>query len=204
MKTSALPAEPGLRERKKQARRAELIDAAQHLVGTHGLDQVTVEAICARAGVSARTFFNYFDSKDDAVMGYGPWSLDHEVTQVFVSGGPTGRLGADLEQLVIGLVDRPLIGRERIARAMELARSDSRLLGRQVAAFERHHQQIARLVAQRLGLDDGAPCVETLTLLVMTLTRAAYARWESDGGEGPVRDVVPTVVAEVRDVLRDG
>ncbi len=41
------PAEQGLRERKKRARRAALIDAAQNLVAEHGLDAVTVEMISA-------------------------------------------------------------------------------------------------------------------------------------------------------------
>lgn len=37
-----------------------------------GLDGLTVDAIAERAGVSARTFFNYFPAKDDAILGsYG-------------------------------------------------------------------------------------------------------------------------------------
>ena len=50
------------------AMRAALAEAAIRLAARHGAENVTVEAISAEAGVSARTFFNYFDSRDDAFL----------------------------------------------------------------------------------------------------------------------------------------
>lgn len=197
-------AEPaGLRARKKVARREALIDAAHALVQEHGLDRVTVEGICARAGVSARTFFNYFQSKDDAVLGIEPLTVDTTAAARFAAGGPTGRLGSDLEHLVVSLVDRPTMNRDRIACAMELARREPRLLGRQVVAFERHHAEIAGLIAARLDLPPTAPRVELLTLMVMALTRGAFVQWEAGGQQEDVRDVAAQVVQELRDLLRD-
>jgi AcrR family transcriptional regulator len=58
----------GLRERKKRETRAALAWSAVRLSVEHGFATVTVEDIAASAGVSARTFNNYFSSKAEAVV----------------------------------------------------------------------------------------------------------------------------------------
>src|SRR6187551_3035094 len=120
----------GLRERQKRARREALIDATHRLVAEHGLDAVTVEAICDEAGVSVRTFFNYFETKDDAVLGHTPWPLDSDAGDAFAAGGPTGHLVADLEHLVASIFDTPPMGRGRMAKGLELASREPRLLAK--------------------------------------------------------------------------
>src|SRR5246127_3717437 len=65
---ATLPQEPsGLRERKKLATRQALGMAAMRLAIERGLDNVLVEDIADAAGVSARTFNNYFASKYEAI-----------------------------------------------------------------------------------------------------------------------------------------
>lgn len=57
----------GLRERKKQETRIALSWAAVRLAAERGYGNVRIEDIAAEAGVSLRTFRNYFDSKADAI-----------------------------------------------------------------------------------------------------------------------------------------
>lgn len=57
----------GLREAKKEQTRAALSDATLELVARHGYEATTVDAIARAAGVSVRTFHNYFPGKAAAL-----------------------------------------------------------------------------------------------------------------------------------------
>ena len=61
----------GLRERKKLAVRRALSSAAVRLAMERGLENVTIEDVTGKAGVSVRTFGNYFSSKYEAICALG-------------------------------------------------------------------------------------------------------------------------------------
>ena len=58
----------GLREQKKRRTRLSLATAAVELLICEGDEGATVAAIAARAGVSTRTFHNYFAAREDAFL----------------------------------------------------------------------------------------------------------------------------------------
>ena len=66
----------GLRERKRRATRDAIERAAIALVSERGYDNVTVAQICEASSVSQGTFFNYFRTKDAAIVGIGEYDLD--------------------------------------------------------------------------------------------------------------------------------
>ncbi|HXO12731.1 MAG TPA: TetR family transcriptional regulator, partial [Mycobacterium sp.] len=66
-----MASEIGLRERRRRQTSADIRGAAVRLVRERGFDKVTIEAICVEAGISVRTFFNYFPNKESAIA-YGP------------------------------------------------------------------------------------------------------------------------------------
>ncbi|PUB31770.1 TetR family transcriptional regulator [Promicromonospora sp. AC04] len=195
------PAEQGLRERKKLARRAALIDAAQQLVAEHGLDAVTVEMISAEAGVSARTFFNYFESKDDAVLGAEDTGLSEDVVRTFVDGGPTGKLLTDLRVLVASLLAPAGEAHDRVVRAMDLMQQEPRLLQRHVVWMDRHKTRLGELFEARRATAPFSASPELLTMLVLLLIRTALVAWEHAGYTGNPADHLPDAVAQLIDIV---
>lgn len=63
-----MAATAGLRERKKLERRRQIEDTALELFARDGFDATTVEMIAAACDIAPRTFFSYFDTKDDLVL----------------------------------------------------------------------------------------------------------------------------------------
>jgi AcrR family transcriptional regulator len=60
---------PSLRERTRLAVRQQLLDTALALFVEHGYEATTVDEIAAAAGMSKRSFFRYFGSKEDVILG---------------------------------------------------------------------------------------------------------------------------------------
>ncbi|MGY1636120.1 TetR/AcrR family transcriptional regulator [Geodermatophilus sp. SYSU D00742] len=175
--------ETGLRERKKSDTRRRLTEAAQELVLAAGLDGVTVEQICSRAGVSLRTFFNYFESKERAVVGEEPPLGTPETRAAFLAGGPTGDLLADLLDLLDPTPVVTEVGRTGLQTAMALAEREPRLLAAHLARAASKEREIAGLLAERLALpgpDAGCTALAAAAqALVMTACRAWF---EADDG----------------------
>lgn len=96
----------GVRDRKRAQTLRCIHDAAVELVQRDGLPEATVSAIAQRAGVSRRTFFNYYDSKEDAVLGISPPEIPQEALDAFV------------DEAVELPDDQP--GKERFRRALRL------------------------------------------------------------------------------------
>lgn len=70
-----------LRERKRRETREAIERAAVSLVDERGYDGVTVAMICDRAVVSQGTFFNYFPTKDAAIVGIPAAPLDADAVR---------------------------------------------------------------------------------------------------------------------------
>lgn len=68
--------EPGSREQNKAATRRAIAEAALNLLRDEGLGSFTVEDVAAAAGISRRTFFNYFSSAEAAIASTTETFLD--------------------------------------------------------------------------------------------------------------------------------
>lgn len=117
-----------LRSKKARLTRHALHEAAITRVLDDGLECATVASIAADVGVSTRTFFNYYATKEDAIVGLDESNIDEHVVDAYVHS-ETGieDLAADTsrfvrEALLMGSIDPDMPARRRtlFARYPEL------------------------------------------------------------------------------------
>lgn len=89
-----------LREQRKRETSRALTDTARRLTTDKGFAGFTIEELCAEVGVSRRTFFNYFESKENAVFGFTTIDSRQEALEEEFSSR-TGDLLDDFIQLTI-------------------------------------------------------------------------------------------------------
>ena len=89
----------GLREQKRLATKHRIEDAATRLVDESSFDKVTIEEICEAAGISRRTFFNYFSTKESAVIGASSEPLTKKQRNDFLNADASNILQLMVEQI---------------------------------------------------------------------------------------------------------
>lgn len=157
--------------REKTAKRIQL--AAVELARRDGMGTLTTEAIAREAGVSPRTFFNYYPYKEAAIAG-PPIEYPHCAAEDFVAG--TGRLIDDLATLLDAHLSRFVNERDLFATVVKLAEGDPKLQAlRQSALFERH-SLLEQLMRRRLARQDTRLAV-ILAASVIAAVRSAVTDW---------------------------
>ncbi|TGO03977.1 TetR/AcrR family transcriptional regulator [Serinibacter arcticus] len=192
--------ETGLRERKKTERRDALVARTRAQVLERGLDAVTVEEICAAVGVSPRTFFNYFATKEDAVLGHALDDLrvTAHVRETFVGGGPTGDLLLDATEVLRAVADDPRITSEELDALMALVQREPRLLERHVFWIENQRVELQDLILEREAQHPSGTDARVAATVLMSLFRAAAIAWIEDDRRGHPTDHLTHVVAQLR------
>jgi AcrR family transcriptional regulator len=177
------------RERKKLETHRALIHAATDLVTEHGLDGVTVEQIADAAGFTARTFFNYFSCKEEAVVAYDPVTLAGlaaEVRERPVTEAPGRSL---LAVLVTG--DRSNAIVDRWQQRQALVSQHPRLLPHYLAAMQGVEAEISAALAQRAGVDpDEDPRLRMFVAGALASARVGVSWWSTSDRSRPLTSVL--------------
>ena len=179
--TGDSPARCGLRERKKQATRRALHDAAVRLALDEGLEHLTVEEISAAADVSVRTFFNYFPSKEQAILGDDVFPADEGQTAALMAGASSVLEG--LHRVAIALAADTSSRREQVLMRWQLMERYPALIPQMFARLQEFEKVLASAVASRTGdaADDAYP--QLMAALATTSMRTAVRRWTARHGD---------------------
>jgi AcrR family transcriptional regulator len=194
----------GLRERKKAATRLAIERAAVDIAYDQGYEAATAEAIAARAGVSLRTFFNYFSSKDVAIAGEGPTVIEEERARRVLEEAGSDTLKGIARVVEVSVTEQgqdPELKRRRrrLINAYpplmhlhftEFARFDTQLV-HVVAGHLREHPSLRR-VATRLTVED-----EARLAVAMVSATVRYHTLRSIAEDADV----PMSVADIEEII---
>lgn len=189
--------EPGLRERKKLETRHRLRAVSLRLATERGVEHVTVEDIAAEADVSTRTFFNYFSSKEEALIGPDPSSAA-ELAQA-LADRPAGE--PPLESLRALMLMRAAVIEERVdeVRArMHLVKTCAALQPVYLATAAAFDRILTEGIAARLGTDpDTDPYPALLSAVASTAMRATIVSWLAGPAGRSITDLIDAAFDQI-------
>jgi AcrR family transcriptional regulator len=191
------------RERQREQTRRDLAVAAFELASEGGLAQVRVPEIAARAGVSTRTFNNYFTSKEQAIAWLSGEHLS-SMAALLRDRPPSEPLADALIAAVTGVYTEP--GGQGLAEDFlpgfrALVAGEPALYGEYLLACQTAEQALAQAIKERLPAGPDRT-LEAAVIAGMTLSaeRAAVRTWARQ----PTRDVplAGTLQSALRIALR--
>ena len=140
-------------ERRQQTAH-QLSSVCRRLTAERGLSGFTVEEACTEVGVSRRTFFNYFPSKEEAVMGISEDGAMHFLAEEFLRKGSRGWSAVldDLVDLAAAHSATVGLGADEHLELMRVIEREPRLLARFIGLSRERETQVLELVAHREGV----------------------------------------------------
>lgn len=172
----------GLRERKKLATREALCAAALRLALEHGPNNVRVNDIADAAGVSPRTYNNYFSSREQAIVAAVTAERSLRIATALRARPATESLAT----AVIDTVVEQYIG-EPAGEALTMITATPRLRTEFIDAAATIQPPLAAAIADRIGQTDSVTA-DVLAAAVSAAVRIALKHWVQPHDEGVLAD----------------
>ena len=169
----------GRREQNRRSRRQALIASARTLCEQRGFEGVTVEEIAQAAGVSKRTFFRYFASKEDVVFPEHEQRLERfgDLVRMRMAGEPPV---AAVQRAFVALGSQMMADRDEVVALQRIVDDSPALL----AADRLRDRQWDAVVAVALAGQDPPTLDHRIAAgAVMGALRATLRVWFDGGGE---------------------
>ncbi|EFV14442.2 TetR/AcrR family transcriptional regulator [Segniliparus rugosus] len=197
--TASPPRNLGLRERKRAACAAQIHEAAVRLVVEHGYEAVTVAQIAEAAEVSAKTVFNYWGSKDGAILGIEEDGPDPAWVESYLAPENTDPFVPIIDLLASR---SGTLSKEHSRRRAQAFLDHPRLTGQRLAYVQKLTEDLAALCARKLRQlrpeepDEALiPEARLIATIALTVTRHAWQEFTDSDAPTPFHDHLARSVA---------
>lgn len=171
-----------LRARRVAETSSALRAEARRLTIARGFTGFTIEELCSEVGVSRRTFFNYYASKENAVLGIPVRSDTTDLDEAFVSGG--GTLLEDLAALHIARWGRLNLSKAEAEELGQVFEREPRLFQHFVELAAEGERTDIGLVKMRPGFDgDDLRAATAVHVMVALVRPAVFEYFSADGAD---------------------
>lgn len=189
----------GRREQKREETRRRLTREGQRLFAEQGFDRTSVDEIAAAAGVSRRTFFHYFDSKEDVILSRHA-DFERALVDAIRTAPPREPLLRVAEQAMIAALGSFDPDEARLIE--RLKRDTPAFSARDHGKYERLERAIAGALAERSGSAPDDLRTRLDAMLVTGVLRVGGAGWVGALAAGIsmedyVRQIVRTLGSEL-------
>lgn len=188
---------PTLRQRTRRRAYEEITTAAMGLFLERGFPETTVDEIAAAAGISRRSFFRYFGSKEDVVIDLLVADGDRLLLELERQPEDVDVWTA-LTRALFALEETTADPERLLAVAQMMYRTPS-LRARSIEKHLRWHDVLAPEVRRRLGDDAGSSLrARAIVGSFVTCLDVAGEAWVRDPAAAPLRAYVDDALSAVR------
>lgn len=184
--SASLPS-PGARERKRRETLRRITDGGVRLFIEKGFDGTTVDEIAAAAGISRRTFFHYFESKDDILV-----SLQSNVGELFAAEVRRAPAGGSPFEMVrdAALSVCASFPHEDMLALDRLMRGSASVQARKQASYRQQEEALLAALRERWPEPDRETRLRVLAMVAVGTTRLASEAFNQEGGARPFEEVL--------------
>jgi AcrR family transcriptional regulator len=194
----APPKQEGLRERKRRETLQRISEAALELFLAKGFDATTLDEIAAEAGISRRTFFYYFESKDEILavyLGDRTAALSALVLESASAGEPVDVVRDALLKLASSIGDRKMMATARLVSESEVLRT------RNQGRYLKFEQAVAEALFEIWPTKERRDRLRLVAMASIGALRLAVEAWLEQDGKRPlvkyIEDAFRNLKAEI-------
>ncbi|WP_246683969.1 TetR/AcrR family transcriptional regulator [Labrys sp. KNU-23] len=174
----------GLRERKRHETSGRIVEEGLKLFVKHGYEGTTLEAIARAAGISRRTFFYYFKSKEDVLLAAHDGGFREALGPAMLEESPEQRPLAAVQNCLIKLASR----RETKESVVfdRLMQSTEALRARKEAGFVQTERILLEAMRELWPSPERRDGLRLVAMVAMGTLRLALERWKQTEAAHPL------------------
>ena len=185
----------GLRERKRRETHRRIAEAGMRLFMTNGYEATTLDAIATAAGISRRTLFYYFKSKDDILLAFqriGSESLLVILRQESIRQKPIDAVRNAMIKSIPPYQDADMIAVDRLIRSNEM------LLARMQAGFVEKELALFKTLCEMWPQPERRTGLRLVAMASMGALRLVIETWFAEGGKRSAVDMIAEAFAALK------